>query len=83
MPKNLPYNCQAPCTELTHLMIHQPRTVVSAVFSYGRLNLGYAPLSLQSQSHAVDFYFFELLMKQLAGKQIATGPDKNLIATDT
>jgi len=64
-------------------MIHQPQTVVSAASSYGRLNLGYAPLSLQSQSHAVDFYFFGILMKQPAGKQTAADPDMNLIATDT
>jgi hypothetical protein len=69
--------------ELTHLRLHQPQTVVSEVSSYRGLNLGYAPLSLQSQSHAVDFYIFGLLMKHLAGKQFATEPDMNLIVTDT
>jgi len=55
----------------------------SAVCSYRGLNLGYAPLCLQSQSHAVDFYFFGLLIKHLAGEQFATDPEMNLIATDT
>jgi hypothetical protein len=64
-------------------MLHQPQTVVSAVCSNRGLNLGYAPLSLQSQSHAADFYFYGLLMKHLAGQQLPTDPDMNLIATDT
>jgi hypothetical protein len=64
-------------------MLHQLQTVVSAVSSNRGLNLGYAPFSLQSQSHAVDFYFYRLLMKHLAGQQFATDPDMNLIAKDT
>ena len=82
MPKNLAYNCKVRCLELTHLTIHQPQTVVSAVSSYRGLNLDYVPPSLQSQSHAVDFYFFGLLNKHLAGKQFATDPGMNLMATD-